>query len=151
MPMHGNFTNGVVTVQVNETANQISYRSDTVGYHGSLTFELIDNALEIHTLEAQPEGAGLGALLVWICANTAIWNRKTEIRATDTARPAIPFYATMGFSPDPTEFANAMAVTVGNSAARPAHEYVATWVAQTGGCLTSAWASCERRWKQAQA
>ena len=149
MPMHGNFTNGFITIRVNETANKISYESEDPTYHGSLTFELTEATLDIHVLDAQPEGHKLGALLVWVCANTAIWNRKTQIRATATARTAIPFYATMGFGPDPTEFKTAMTATLGIAEARSPHEYVATWVAQTGACLSSAWTSCSAQWRQA--
>jgi hypothetical protein len=61
------------------------------GYNGHLDYELTASALEIHTLVAEPPGSKLGAFLVWICANTASFNRKNEIKATSTARSAMPF------------------------------------------------------------
>lgn len=149
MPNHGRYTNGVVTIQVNEDAQSIVFASDTdAAYHGHLDFHLTDTTLDISTVVAEPAGQGLGALLLWICSNTAVFNAKTQIRALATARTAIPFYSSMHFSPDPVEFDAAMLATLDVPNARAPHEYVATWIAQTGACLNASWDSCSRTWRQ---
>lgn len=148
MPAHGNYTNGAVTIIVNEANSQITYRQDGGGNHaGHLDYTLTATTLDIHAMNADPARNGLGALLLWFAANTASFHQKPTIQALSTARPAIPFYAAMGFTADPTELATAMAAltSAGPLAAQP-HECVATWTGPTGAILNASFASITGRW-----
>lgn len=151
MPIHGNYSNGAgVVVNVIENAGTITFAGvGNLDYHGNLQYTVEAGSLDIHILMAQPERQNLGAFLVWICANTAIWHRKPQIRALATAQEAINFYASLAFAPDPTELDAAMTAVAGDDTARPPHMYVSTYVAQTGACLDAAWKSCGGHWRPA--
>jgi hypothetical protein len=143
MPIHGKHSNGTQIITVVEDAVKIVYSSGSPTYKGHLAFKLTTTTLDISSMDDEPQRQKLGAFLIWICANTASFNRKTQIRALGTARTAMPFYRAMGFAPDPTELANAAGVLHGLEEAPPAESMVSTWIGQTGGVLNAAYAACQ--------
>jgi hypothetical protein len=98
-----------VVVRVTETiapdaTGTISYESDQQGYRGFLKYQ-IENDVEfgsslcIPTMNADPNGQSLGAVLIWIAANSATFRNCKYMIALGVFGPAQPFYTRCGFYP----------------------------------------------------
>lgn len=102
------FRTGTIVI-VLETITQdgggsITYASDAAGYGGFLNFTIehhpeYGQSLIIKTMNADPARQGLGALLVWHAANTAIFRACPHMVALGVYGDAQPFYAKVGFLP----------------------------------------------------
>jgi hypothetical protein len=72
-------------------------------YRGFLDYTLSATSLEIHTMSAQPNGSGLGSLLLFEAANRAAFHAKDRIEALNVAATARGFYLGAGFHPARSE------------------------------------------------
>lgn len=90
-----------ITVRVtNHVPGRIDYVSaSNNAYRGYLDYTLSANALEIHTMSAQPPGAGLGTLLLLKAAFVAKRHGKKRVQALAVAATARGFYLKLRFHP----------------------------------------------------
>jgi GNAT superfamily N-acetyltransferase len=68
-------------------------------HRGYLDYTFKGNILSIHTMQAAPEGARLGSLLIYECTNRAASHCADRIRALNVAATARAFYLKCGFHP----------------------------------------------------
>jgi hypothetical protein len=71
-----------------------------VEYSGSCDYEINERTLSIHTLQAKPEGEGLGAVLLLVAALQAFPESVERVETLATARNAYAFYLGIGLHPD---------------------------------------------------
>lgn len=111
----GTFQNGGVTIDVQRTRlsngqYKLSYTSqNNPAYHGYASYEVVSETtangrthtvVEIPTITAQPEGKGLGGLLMnQIAQDGQAWGAD-QMTTLATAPTAQPFYSKLGFYPD---------------------------------------------------
>ncbi|MCB9896514.1 MAG: hypothetical protein H6825_00795 [Planctomycetes bacterium] len=75
------------------------------GYRGWCTYELEQGALVIHAFDAQPQGQGLGTVLMFETALAAGKHGKGMIHALSVAATARGFYLSVGMHPEATQAA----------------------------------------------
>lgn len=86
------FRNGYLNIEV---------ESVSLKYRGRCQYDIRQEVLEVHELTAQPEGSGLGAVLMHATAIRAGMLGCRRIRTTATAQSAMKFYLNMGLHPEP--------------------------------------------------
>lgn len=67
------------------------------GQHGYLEYAIFENALEIHTIMANPNGQKLGSLLMYEVANRSAFHFLDTINVLNVAPTSVRFFEAMGF------------------------------------------------------
>lgn len=67
---------------------------------GYLDYSVAGNVFSIHTMDAAPQGVGLGSLLLYVAAFRAGFLGLTRVSALNVAATARGFYLKSGFHPD---------------------------------------------------
>jgi hypothetical protein len=80
-------------------------------YTGMVQWTQADGALEIHQILANPQGQGLGPLLMWVTAMRAESLGLGHVETTQTAQTAYKFYLDMNLHPSPDDFTHAASLT----------------------------------------
>ncbi len=103
--MAATYARAGVTVVVGELRGEkVDYSSPgSPLHHGSLSYELTKDSLEVHTIDAQPFRSGLGSLLMFEVALIAARYAKAMVTAVNVALDAQGFYRRLGFQPSLTE------------------------------------------------
>jgi GNAT superfamily N-acetyltransferase len=68
-------------------------------YRGYLDYSVDGDTLSIHTMDAAPQGSGLGSMLLYEAAGRAAFHGVNRIRALNVAANARGFYLRSGFHP----------------------------------------------------
>lgn len=123
--------------KVNQYVITFKGKHNNIEYNGELIYDFDTNnkELHIHDMHAQPNGKGLGNLLISIAAQTAQLNQCTKIRTLYTAPTAMGFYTKMGFIPDPTQEKTSIAYTDETTNERKTVNTTLEWIAKPEDCL----------------
>lgn len=104
------YTNAVAGITINVTeirGQRIQYVGvGAPGYQGYLDYDLAPDAFQVRTMTAQPQGSGLGALLLFEASLIAPRYGKSRVDALTVAPTARGFYLKLRFHPSRTEAQN---------------------------------------------
>ncbi len=130
-------------------------------YRGQCRWVKSGHVLEIHEVSAQPEGKGLGAILMWVASRRARPSRLDcpRLATTATATTAYRFYRDLGLHPSPdekTHRTNMIPLAVRPSGGPGKEEFAirlligrmatATWSGEREHVEVAAWRSFDRAW-----
>jgi hypothetical protein len=107
MPVEYRNASRAITIRVTEdrdgSIDYVGTGNRGTGYRGYLHYSLSENALVVGTLDAKPEGAGLGSLLLLEAAIIAPRYGKNRVEAISVAATARAFYLKLRFHPSSRE------------------------------------------------
>jgi hypothetical protein len=93
------YHNAPVGVGGTHSVRYIGVGAAAATHHGYLDYSFGGNTLSIHTMDATPQGARLGSLLLYEAAQRAAFHAVNRITALNVAANARGFYLQSGFHP----------------------------------------------------
>ncbi|MFD4144714.1 GNAT family N-acetyltransferase [Streptomyces sp. NPDC058572] len=132
-------------IAVECNGGEFKITSESNAYTGTLSYDLTGSSLDcpcIHNIWVDPEGAGLGSVLMW-CFATSM--NSTFLALTLPAPEAYGWYEKLGFIPDPAAY-----YSIGGDFSEQEAKALAKafpMVADRSGVEEISFFSCSNKWK----